>query len=223
MRYPTTTKTAKATIATIKPVLDMLCSSAAFLPSTSCINNTKPAVRCADWRSPRDVACYVLSNELKQYDRMMQRYLFLALAFALATPSVIRASEPIYDTKADAASDVLVAIRQAQRQHQNVVLVFGANWCGDCHALDRQMHHAELASLIEKYYVVVKVDVGEINKNLDLGARYHVPLKKGIPAIAILDPQGKLLYAQAQGQFADARRMDYEAFKAFFEEWKPKG
>jgi thiol-disulfide isomerase/thioredoxin len=25
-----------------------------------------------------------------------------------------------------------------------VVLVFGANWCGDCRALDAQMHKVEL-------------------------------------------------------------------------------
>ena len=44
-----------------------------------------------------------------------------------------------------------------------------------------------------------------------------------IPALAVLDPHGKLLYAQDQGQFEDARHMEYESFKAFFEQWKPKG
>jgi len=61
------------------------------------------------------------------------------------------------------------------------------------------------------------------DKNLDLARKYGVPLKKGIPALAVLDPHGKLLYAQDQGQFEDARHMDYESFKAFFEQWKPKG
>ena len=160
---------------------------------------------------------------------MLERLVFLALAVATmrATPSVTAqatpASEPIYDEKADAASDVRAAIREASRHHKNVVLVFGANWCGDCHALDQQMHQPELASLIAKSFVVVKIDVGRFDKNLDLGEKYHVPVQKGIPALAALDPHGKLLYAQEQGEFADARRMDYPAFKAFFEQWKPKG
>ena len=67
------------------------------------------------------------------------------------------------------------------------------------------------------------VDVGRFDKNLDIARKYGVSLKKGIPALAVLDPHGKLLYAQNQGQFEDARHMEYESFKAFFEQWKPKG
>ena len=133
-------------------------------------------------------------------------------------------SEPIYDEKADAASDIRAAVGQASRSHRNIVLVFGANWCSDCHALDREMHEAGLASLIEKNYVVVKIDVGRFDKNLELAGRYRIPIKeKGIPAVAILDSKGKLLHAQEQGEFADAQRMESAAFKAFFEQWKPKG
>ena len=85
------------------------------------------------------------------------------------------------------------------------------------------MHKGELAELIEKSYVVVHIDIGRFNKNLDLAVKYHIPIKKGIPALAVLDPQGNLLYAQEQGQFGDARHMGYDAFRQFFEQWKPKG
>jgi hypothetical protein len=30
-------------------------------------------------------------------------------------------------------------------------------------------------------------------------AKYGVPIRQGIPALAVLNPQGKLLYAMAQG------------------------
>ena len=157
---------------------------------------------------------------------MLHRVLFLA-ALALAQVRVVGAkpvSDPIYDEKADAANDIRAAIRQASRSHRNIVLVFGANWCGDCHALDRAMHAPELASLIDRNYVVVKIDVGQFDKNLGLGDQYHVPIKeKGIPALAVLDPRGKLIHAQQQGEFADAGRMEPAAFKAFFEQWKPGG
>jgi thioredoxin len=153
---------------------------------------------------------------------MFERNLFVALALAVAALRVTPASEPIYNAKADAARDIRAALRGASRRHKNVVLVFGANWCGDCHALDQQMHQPGLASLIARNYVMVKIDVGRFDKNLELGEKYHVPVKeKGIPALAVLDPRGKLLYSQDQGQFADARNMDYAAFKAFFEQWKP--
>jgi protein disulfide-isomerase len=85
------------------------------------------------------------------------------------------------------------------------------------------MHKPELAALIARSFVIVKVDVGRYDKNVDLAEKYKIPLKSGIPALAVLGAQGKLLYAMDQGQFADARHMSYESIKAFFEEWKPKG
>ena len=84
------------------------------------------------------------------------------------------------------------------------------------------MHEPDLARLIAQDFVVVKVDVGRYDKNLDLAAKYRVPMKKGIPAISVLSPQGKLLYAQSQGQFANARAMPYQDFTAFFRKWAPQ-
>ena len=153
--------------------------------------------------------------------------LFVMLAVAVvARPGAPQAgppATPLYDEKADAQKLINAAITKAGRSHKNIVLDFGANWCFDCHVLDAEMRKPELASLIEKNYIVVHVDVGRFDKNLDIARKYGVPLKKGIPALAVLDPHGKLLYAQDQGQFEDARHLEYESFKAFFEQWKPKG
>jgi len=132
------------------------------------------------------------------------------------------ASQPIYDEHADAQQQIAEAISKASKTGRNIVLIFGANWCPDCHALDAYMHKPELARVIEQNYVVVKVDVGRFDKNLDIGKKYGVPINKGIPAIAVLDPHGKLLYAQNQGQFANARAMPYQDFAEFFARWKPK-
>jgi protein disulfide-isomerase len=133
------------------------------------------------------------------------------------------ASEAVYDEKADAPKQVSAAIAEGSRSGKQIVLVFGANWCPDCRALDAQMHEPALAAIVEKNFLVVKVDVGGMDKNLDLAQKYGVPLRRGIPALAVLDPQGKLLYAQDQGQFADARHLSFESIKAFFEQWMPKG
>jgi len=136
----------------------------------------------------------------------------------------LNAADSIYDERADAKKDIAAAIAEASRPGKpakNVILVFGANWCFDCRTLDTQMHKGELASLIENNFVVVKVNVGRMDKNLDVASKYGAPLKNGIPALAVLDPRGKLLYAQDQGQFASARHMSYESIRAFFEQWKP--
>jgi len=54
---------------------------------------------------------------------MLERFLFLGLALTLAAMRAAPANELIYDEKADAASDVRAAVRQASLQHKNTVLV----------------------------------------------------------------------------------------------------
>lgn len=130
--------------------------------------------------------------------------------------------QPPYDEKADARQQIATAIAEASKAQKNIILVFGANWCGDCRALNEQMHKDKLASLIAANYEVVKIDVGRFNKNKDIGEKYHVPLRHGIPALAVLDPGGKLLYAMDQGQFSNARSMSYESIRDFFVKWVPK-
>jgi protein disulfide-isomerase len=157
----------------------------------------------------------------------MQRTRFLRGFFVLLlfVGMTRAAEEPIYDEKADAGRQIAAAITAASQPGKpvrNIVLVFGANWCPDCHALDDNMHKPELAALIEKHFVVVKIDVGRMDKNLDVALKHGVPVKRGIPAMAVLDSRGKLLYAQDQGQFADARHMSYESIGEFFVKWKPK-
>ena len=144
------------------------------------------------------------------------------LPLVLLAGVTIAADQPPYDEKADAHQQITAAIAEASKAHRNVILVFGANWCPDCRALDAQMHKEDLAALIAPSFEVVKVDIGRHDKNQDIAEKYHVPLKHGIPALAVLDPDGKLLYAMEEGQFADARNMSYESIKEFFVKWERK-
>lgn len=157
---------------------------------------------------------------------LRQKSVFVAAGVLTVFAVLVAASEPVYDEQADARKLIAAAIQTASKpgkSAKNVIIIFGANWCFDCRMLDEQMHKPELAALIEKNFVVVKVDVGRMDKNVDLAQKYGVPVKNGIPALAVLNSRGKVLYAQDQGQFADARHMSFESIKAFFERWKPKG
>jgi len=149
------------------------------------------------------------------------KYWFLILFFLVIGCAGQQPTASVYNEKADAHHDIAAAIANAEESKRNIVLIFGANWCGDCRALDAQMHKSELASIIERNFVIVEVDLGREDKNLDLAEQYHVPIKHGIPALAVLNSRGNLLYAMDQGQFADARHMSYESIKAVFEQWKP--
>jgi thioredoxin len=148
---------------------------------------------------------------------------FITVYLLLLTPiAATGATRAIYEENANPQQQIDAAIAAASKSGKNILLVFGANWCPDCHALDAAMHTPDLAELIGMNYVVVKISVGRFDKNLDVARKYGVPLRHGIPALAVLDPGGKLLFAQSQGQFANAAQMPPQDFKAFFEKWKPK-
>ena len=108
-----------------------------------------------------------------------------------------------------------------KEQHKRVLVIFGANWCYDCHVLDLAFHRPDIEPVLKKNYEVVHVDVGEGDKNQDLMQQYQVPMKKGIPGIAVLDSDGKLLYSQQGGEFEKARALAPEDVLAFLNKWKP--
>lgn len=127
----------------------------------------------------------------------------------------------LYNPQADAKREIKEALERAAREHKNVILVFGGNWCYDCHVLDLAFHHPEIEPRLKAHYIVVHVDIGEYDKNLDLADKYQVPLKKGVPALAVLASDGKLLYSQQAGEFEAARSLAPEDVMAFLKKWQP--
>lgn len=130
------------------------------------------------------------------------------LVFALLTACALgaHASPWPYDEKADAPAQVQQALDAARADHKKVLLVFGANWCEDCRVLDRVMR-GKGQSLIDSKFHVVKIDVGNFNKNLALAARYGNPIKRGIPAVVLLDADQRIIYSSNGGELANARTM----------------
>jgi len=127
----------------------------------------------------------------------------------------------LYNKSADAKAEIKEAVAKAAHDHQRVMLVFGGNWCYDCHVLDQALHEADVAPLLEKSFLVVHVDIGDDGKkNNDLAAEYKVPLEKGVPALAILGPDGKLLYSQQNGEWESARSLDPDDLVAYLNKWK---
>jgi hypothetical protein len=51
--------------------------------------------------------------------------------------------------------------------------------------------------------------------------KYKIPLEVGVPAVAILAGEGKLLYSSGEGEFEAARRMLKKDLVAFLRRWKP--
>ena len=150
--------------------------------------------------------------------KAMNRLLALPLLFfAVATA----AAEAPYNEAANAKLEIKQALVQAAKDGVPVLVVFGANWCGDCKVLDLAFKEGVTAPLIAREYKVVKVDVGRFNRNVDIAESYGVPLKNGIPAVVILSPANKVLYVTKAGELADAGTMGDRGIYDFFRKVTP--
>ena len=145
------------------------------------------------------------------------------LSFVALVVAATAADNP-YNETADAKLEIRQALTQAESAKTPVIVVYGANWCGDCKILDSAMKNGASAPLLSRDFKIVKVNVGHFDRNLDVAREYGVPLEKGIPAVVILSTKNEVLYATRGGELASARKMGengiYEFFKRVTAPWR---
>jgi len=139
-------------------------------------------------------------------------------ASAQMTPPAVK--KHLYSETANPRADIAAALKQARAEHKRVILNFGGDWCGDCQVLDIYFHQSPNAELLAKHFVVVHVDIGRMDRNVDVAQKYNVPIKKGVPALAVLDAKGKLLYSQENKEFENMRNMNSGSVTEFLNKWK---
>lgn len=133
---------------------------------------------------------------------------------------------PIYDTKADGAKQIAEALAIAKRDNKRVLLQFGANWCAWCHRLhDLFSTDPAIARKLLYEYVLVLIDVDEVNgkkHNEKTVKRYGNPLKRGVPALVVLDADGRQLTTQYTEPFEVGDHHDVGKVLVFLEKWQAK-
>jgi thioredoxin 1 len=149
-------------------------------------------------------------------------FFFFAATFVLSLPALQAQAPAIYSDTADARLDIQQALTTASREHKRVILDFGGNWCGDCKVLDIYLHQQPNLDLLQQNFVLVHVNIGRYDRNTDLAEKYEVPLKRGVPGLAVLDAHGNLLYSQKNGEFETMRKVDPNSVTEFLNAWKPK-
>ena len=149
------------------------------------------------------------------------RSLFGAAALIALLPLAVLA-EALYPDVSRARADVEVAMREAANTHKRVLVDFGGNWCPDCKVLDINLRKPEAAALLKAHYVLVHVNVGDkgISDNFQIAERYGIPLKKGVPALAVLESDGRVVYSQKNGEFESMRKLDPQAVSDFLKKWR---
>ena len=124
-----------------------------------------------------------------------------------------------YNEKADPAQDIAAALKQAKADHKRVLLDFGANWCPDCIVLALHFGNAQVKPFLDQHFVMVQIDVGKWDKNLKISEHYGNPIKLGIPAVVVLDENGKQIASTADGSLASASTSKPQEILAYLKQW----
>ncbi len=127
-------------------------------------------------------------------------------------------AKQIYPTVEASPAGVRAAIAEARRTHKRVLIDFGGDWCPDCQVLDIYANQSPNKELLAKYFVKVNVNIGHMDTNLELAHKYGVPIT-GVPALAVVDGYGKVIYAQTK-EFSDMRNMQSSDLTGFLNKWK---
>jgi thiol:disulfide interchange protein len=156
-------------------------------------------------------------------DRPVKSVLRLAFAalLLLAAGTANSAAPDIYPDPAQAKAGLAAALKTAAHAHKRILLDFGGNWCGDCHVLDLYLHNPQNMPILDANFVLVHINIGYNDRNTEIARQYDVPLDKGVPALAALGENGKLLFSQKNGQFEEMGRMQSSTVTEFLVQWKP--
>jgi thioredoxin 1 len=138
----------------------------------------------------------------------------------LSCGAVTAAEHDIYPPAERAPLELDAALIAAKSGHKRVLLDFGGNWCTDCHVLDHYFNDSTNGPLLRADFILVHINVGRLNENLDIAERYHIPLHKGVPALAVLGERGELLYSQRTGEFQAMRAMQSSTVTEFLLHWR---
>jgi len=128
---------------------------------------------------------------------------------------------PIYDESADSAKQIAEAQARAKKENKNVLLQFGANWCGWCHKLHKLCESDQaIREELKSNYVVALIDVNK-GHNKDLIEKYEAE-RMGLPFVVILDANGKHLTTKNTGELEEGDHHSPQKVTEFLKKWAPK-
>lgn len=127
----------------------------------------------------------------------------------------------IYDESLDGDKQIADALALAKKEKKNVILQFGANWCGWCHRLHALFEKdPTIANKLKSDFIVVLVDVNKgHNEKIIKGYKANT---FGLPVMVVLDAEGKQLTTQDTGKLEEGDHHDPKKVLAFLDQWSPK-
>lgn len=100
----------------------------------------------------------------------------------------------VYDVALEPNSAFEASLARANREHKQLLVMLGGNWCQWCLALDDLLHRdATLSAYLAANFEVLKLDSAAA-KPLD--ERWGKPTRLGVPVWIFVDAEGQLKHVQ---------------------------
>jgi len=127
---------------------------------------------------------------MKNFFILIFAIFFVNLSFSQVEKKIDSTKTKIFNELSDPQKDLSNAIKIAKKSNKNILLDVGGDWCPWCRKLDKLFHeNEEIASLLEKHFIVLKVNYSKANKNEKFLSKF--PKIEGYPHLFVLDKKRK--------------------------------
>ena len=128
----------------------------------------------------------------------------------------------LYDTAANPTVDIKKAVTEAKKEHKNILLQVGGNWCIWCTRFHQAVASNDtLSKILSDNFVTVHVNYDQYNKTSGFWKTLHYPQRFGFPVFVILDENGKQIHTQNSAYLEDGKGYSNQKIADFFNGWTP--
>ncbi len=153
---------------------------------------------------------------------MNKKIVFIFCAFLFSSGLWAQQAVSIYDTQADPAKDLAVALKKAATNGKHIFIKVGGNWCPWCIKFHKFVEENKaLDSLVKANYEMILVNYSQENENIAFLSQYNFPQRFGYPVFLFLDAKGKLLHTQDSEYLEEGKNYSEEKVTRMFRMWSP--
>ena len=108
-------------------------------------------------------------------------------------------------------------ITNTLNEEKQPLFLFGANWCPDAQCLDAILRLPTFASYLNEHFAIMRIDVGEYNRNMSLMEPLGLSSQEGIPRVIVLDLEGEPTNVETNDRWRSARQSDPQDIFEYFQ------
>ena len=121
----------------------------------------------------------------------------------------------------DVSKDTLDSfITNTLNEEKQPLFLFGANWCPDAQCLDAILRLPTFESYLNEHFAMMRIDVGEYNRNMSLMEPLGLASQEGIPRVIVLDLKGEPINLETNDRWRSARQSDPQDIFEYFQNLK---